>query len=425
MSGAHKFQSIIWKILMANKFIIAKYIRDRDTNGFYDEMISDRQTANLLQEDNTATTLFQDVDNALNELDYLTDLGYVEKRDSEINCIKYRYTMYYSYPIILPVGNFQLVGSTYPMEQSIVSTANKFDSICSTLEEFKKNVRSGIYPNLLDFSYTVDKKFYSDVYEIKNTYFDSLFFFTYESWTELWSSSPLGIPNREGFDEKKWRGVKQLVNVNLADKDKIDEEISSLEWKKDRFGMLILNGKAYWLMKDGNVINYNDFFTHQIFGLPDYLEPGFASIENYLSRIFEDSIAQFLQNKYNYFTKTRTKPAYLGGKEIDVEGYIQQPKQYTICECKFRLGNNAITLDELESFNEKIDGIRHNYENEESNFLQFWLVTNTCNIESEAVQYANANDIYVKIASLPTNWHRRADWSVLNLTTFKNPTMSI
>jgi hypothetical protein len=89
------------------------------------------------------------------------------------------------------------------------------------------------------------------VFEIKNTYLDALSFFTYESGTQLWSSSPLNIPNKAGFDEKRWQGVKHLANVNLADKNKIDKEISNLEWKRDRFGMLILNGKAYWLMNDG------------------------------------------------------------------------------------------------------------------------------------------------------------------------------
>src|SRR6188472_2897904 len=182
MSREHKFQSTIWKILMANKFIIAKYIRDRNTNGFYNEMISDRQTAHLLEEDNTIM-LFQDVDEALKELEYLTDLGYIEKKNSEINCIKYQYTLYYSYPIILPMGNLQLVGSVYPIEVLVVNTADKFEAIYSKLEELKKNVRSGIYPNLLDFNYTVDKKFYSEVYEIKNTYFDSLFFFPCKTGT--------------------------------------------------------------------------------------------------------------------------------------------------------------------------------------------------------------------------------------------------
>ncbi|HYA82409.1 MAG TPA: hypothetical protein VEH06_03025, partial [Candidatus Bathyarchaeia archaeon] len=112
---------------------------------------------------------------------------------------------------------------------------------------------------------------------------------------------------------------------------------------------------------------------------------------------------------------------YLGGREIDVQGYLQQPRQSLVCECKFRLRNNAITIDEFESFNEKIGKIRHKNEKERNDYLQFWLVTNTRNIESEAVIHAKANDIKIMIASLPTNWHRRADWSVLDLSLFENP----
>jgi hypothetical protein len=56
-----------------------------------------------------------------------------------------------------------------------------------------------------------------------------------------------------------------------------------------------------------------------------------------------------------------------------------------MCECKFGLGNNVISLDEFESYNDKIIKIRHNYENEGNHFLQFWLVTNSQNIESEAL----------------------------------------
>jgi hypothetical protein len=122
-------------------------------------------------------------------------------------------------------------------------------------------------------------------------WFDKCCFFTFDSETKLYCSSPLNIPNKEGIDEKSWRGIKYLPNTNLGDKNKIDEEITNLEWKRDKVGMLILNGKAYWLMNDASIINYNDFITHQIFGIPDYLEPGFASIENYLSRIF-DTLAE-------------------------------------------------------------------------------------------------------------------------------------
>jgi hypothetical protein len=61
------------------------------------------------------------------------------------------------------------------------------------LEEFRKNVNSGIYPNILDFNYTVDKKFYSIIYEVKDRYFDSLYFFPEGSEIKLYSSSPMNI----------------------------------------------------------------------------------------------------------------------------------------------------------------------------------------------------------------------------------------
>jgi hypothetical protein len=397
---------------MANKFIVAKYIQEKDMNGFHNEMISDRETANFLKNDNAAAILFRDVEEALRELEYLTDVGYIEKNNTEVIHIRYQYILYSSYPVILPIGNFQLSGSVYPIKEEVISTSDRFERIHRRLEEFKKNVNSGIYPNMLDFSYTIDKKFYSVVYEVKNMYFDALFFFTYPSETKLYSSSPLNIPNEKRIDEKRWRGIKHLADVNLSDKDKIDKEIAGLEWKQDRAGMLILNGKAYWLLNDGSVINYNDLMTSQIFGVPNYLDPGFASIENYLSRIFEDSIAHYLQDTESVFTRIRFRPQYLKDQEIDVQTYRPQSTESIVCECKFRLRNRAVTIDELEIFGNKAKIIKEKNENE--NF-QFWLVTNTQNIESEAINYAKKNNIQIMVASLPTNWHRRSDWSILDL----------
>jgi hypothetical protein len=238
-------------------------------------------------------------------------------------------------------------------------------------------------------------------------YFDSLFFFTYPSGTKLYSSSPLNIPNERRIDEKRWRGLKHLVDVNLSDKDKIDKEIVGLEWKQDRVGMLILNGKAYWLLNNGSIINYNDLITSHIFGVPDYLKPGFASIENYLSRIFEDSVAHYLQDRESVFTRIRFRPEFLKGEEIDVQTYQPPSTESIVCECKFRLRNRAITIDEIKIFRNKAKIIKE--KNETQNF-RFWLVTNTRNIESEAIYYAKENNIQIMIASLPSNWHRRSDW---------------
>ena len=95
-------------------------------------------------------------------------------------------------------------------------TSDRFGTIYKRLEEFKKNVNSGIYPNILDFKYTIDKKFYSTIYEVKDRYFDSLFFFAQDSENKLYTSLPLNIPNEERIDEKSWGGVRLLADSNLS-----------------------------------------------------------------------------------------------------------------------------------------------------------------------------------------------------------------
>src|SRR5215211_357494 len=158
MVDSNELQRQIWKVFMANKIIVAKYIQDNNRNGFYYEMIADLNTADSLCKDNTNNILFADVNKTINQLDYLSGLGYVEKRNSEINYIKYRYTLYYSYPLLLSIGDFQLPGNIYPFEESILITIENFKELSNKLEEFKRNVNSGIYANILDFRYKIEKK---------------------------------------------------------------------------------------------------------------------------------------------------------------------------------------------------------------------------------------------------------------------------
>ena len=133
----------------------------------------------------------------------------------------------------MPSGDIQFSGYVYPIHEVVTSTTNRFERVYKKLEEFKRNVNSGIYPNILNFSYTVDKKFYSVIYEVRDLYFDSLYFITDNSETKLYSSFPLNIPNKEEIDEKRWRGIRHLEDTDLSDKEKIDKEIANLEWKKN------------------------------------------------------------------------------------------------------------------------------------------------------------------------------------------------
>ena len=69
---------------------------------------------------------------------------------------------------------------------------------------------------------------------------------------------------------------------------------------------------------------------------------------------------------------------------------------------------------------EKIGKIVEKNKDEGNENFQFWLVTNTPNIKSEVVEYAKKNSLKIMIASIPSNWHRRSDWSISNLSMFEN-----
>jgi hypothetical protein len=82
---------------MVNKIIVSKYIEEKDENGFYNEMLVDANTANLLRTQ-IHNVLFADITQTLGQLDHFSKLGYVEKNISEINLVRYNYTVYYFYP---------------------------------------------------------------------------------------------------------------------------------------------------------------------------------------------------------------------------------------------------------------------------------------------------------------------------------------
>lgn len=403
----------LWKLLMINKIIVSEYIKKKDEDGFYDEMIADRKTSEVLRAQKIHDLIFANVTNTISELDQLSKLGYVEKKDCELNLMNYDYKLYYSYPSLLPMGYFHLPGNIYSVGERILLVTENYDDLEKQLHEFKRNVISGTYANILDFNFNVQNKFRSIVYEVRDKYFDSINFLEGDSTSRLHFTKPLNIPEH-GLEQKRWMFLPEAAPVSLEEKERVDEAIDNLELKKDRIGLLIVNSKAYWLMTNGSMINYHDEISKEIFGIPDYLVPGFLSLENYLSRIFEDSLAQYLQSKYGYFTQVRVTPPYLEDMEIDVFAN-KNPKTFTVCECKFRLRDREITVEELGLFHKKSLIVKQKNTVDGNEKFYFWFVTNSSNFSKDVLEYAKSNKIEFVIAKLSSNWQRRSDWSITRL----------
>ena len=167
-------------------------------------------------------------------------------------------------------------------------------------------------------------------------------------------------------------------------------------------------------MKNQKVIDYQDLVKKNLLGIPNFPDAFLISIENYLSRTFEDSVAQFLQTENNYYTKVRIKQHYLKGKEIDVLG-SNLSDEVIVCECKLRLRQNPITVKEIDSFIGKAKLIQSGNEEYKSKKLRFRLVTNMHEIEENALNTANDNGIEIGISTLSSNWQKRSNWKITNM----------
>ena len=408
-----QLQSYLWNLLTINKKIIFSYLQNKDETKMINEMFNNEEHGRLLQKEKYLNTILNDLTKTQEILEFFLSLGYIDSKEDLFYVIKYSVQNYHYHPFITPNGNIDLPGQIFSYKEIIVLSSQEYNKFLNQVKDFKSSVESGLYHTIFYFNYEIVEKFNSLVYEVKNKYFDTIYFFKPNECSLV---APMNIPDK-GNLIKKWRGItkKEADPITLDDfynKDIIDSRIDRLEWKRDRDGMIVFKGRAYWLKKDGEYENYHDYYERNILGIPDFLDRGIFSIENYISRIYEDSVGQYLHIQHGYDTRIRYKPNYLDGKEIDVFGEKISPRTFTVCECKLRLNDNPITLEEINYFYEKKEIIIKKERRSQSDKFYFWFITNTDKISEEVNQLAKQYKIDLKIGELPSNWKTRSDWSI-------------
>jgi hypothetical protein len=410
-----ELQSYLWNLLTVNKKIIFSYLENKDESKLINEMFNNEENGKLLKKAKYFDFILGNLSKTQSILDYFVKLGYVDKKEDNFYLINYSIEAYYYRPFITPNGTVDLPGLLTSNCITILLGSEEYYKFLREAADFKSRIESGLYHTLFSFTYKIIKEFSSLVYELKNKYFDSIYFFGPKDCKLV---APLNIPNNAS-DTKNWRpltleidGIEQITFDDFYNKDIIDNRIDNIKWKKDRDGMIVFKGRAYWLRKDGEYENFHDFYDRNILGIPNFLDRGIFSIENYMSRIYEDSVAQYLHMKHGYSTKTRYKPQYLDGKEIDVFAEKLTPRTFTVCECKLRLNDKPIIDVEITSFANKKDLIIKNEKRNLDDRFHFWFITNTKKIPEEIKELAKRNKIDLKLGELPSNWKTRADWSI-------------
>lgn len=350
----------------------------------------------------------------IDALEYLVELGYVEKREERIYNAGWQYV---AHPYLPHISVSGVVGisskSTMPYE-SFTLTSSQFEAFESTAKEFKLQVDAGKHPHITKFVYGVDFSYDTVVYELKEKYFDAIYvrYSKAEDRLIIDLVEPL-VESREGRDSKNWERIETIPSDKfLKGSTEIDPFVEKLEWKKKVTGILIFRDKAYWLIPaeiTPELVEDED----TPWKMPNYLAGDVLSYPNYMSRIFEDATADYLRQKYGYDAYTRIKPDYLENKEIDVFGVRSVlPRQIIVCECKLRFNVSPITMTEITSFYEKILKIKENEGKRGDTIFHFWFVSNSEIYEEGVHDYAKNVGIVMMKAKLSANWEKRANWKV-------------
>lgn len=214
--------------------------------------------------------------------------------------------------------------------------------------------------------------------------------------------------------EEEWRATELPANKKFNITLQIDGSVATIRL------IDVENGATWVSMTTASIADFSKAFSMLTFKTSEgnILPPKFSE-ENFLSRRFEEQVAAYLVRRFNYDAAVGIKPAYLDGKEIDVlaeKGVM--PKTITVCECKLRLNESPITIQELNDFAEKIVKIKQNETKRGEVKFFFWFVSNTDRTEDGVKESAKKERIELMKAELSKNWKGRSDWSVVEINTF-------
>ncbi len=210
---------------------------------------------------------------------------------------------------------------------------------------------------------------------------------------------------------EEWRTIKLPANRKLNITLQRDGSVTTIRVRDGGEGGMI------WASMTTSIADFSKPFSLLTFETSEsnILPPSFSE-ENFLSRRFEEQVASYLVRKFNYGYAVSMKPYYLDGKEIDVlaeKGVM--PKTITVCECKLRLNDSPITMQEVNDFAEKIVKIKQNETKRGEVTFYSWFVTNTDKLEEGVREFTKKEGIELKRAKLSNNWKHRSDWSVLEI----------
>jgi hypothetical protein len=411
-----------WSILVRNKIVQSRKINNRiEKANLSPSSLEDAKVKESVDKYGYYDVAHDQPVDILRALALFVKLGYVTKKQDRVYNMGLHYVAHPYIPYVMPSGSLGITSAIALQNESFDLRSSQYEVFIETATRFRDQLNAGKHPHITEFDFGVNFAYETEIYELENKYFDALYVIHSSAENRLIVElvEPF-VHNHNGKDSKNWKRLKEIDSkLFLKGSNAIAPLIDGLEWKKKITGIIIHKDKAYTIIPVGRAKEILEEPKDSYWSMPNYLEQDVFSYENYLSRTFEDSTADYLREKYGYGTKTRFKPIYLANREIDVFAEKGLGRDKTICECKLRINNSPITMDELERFAEKIPIIRENESKRVAPNFHFWLVTNSHTMQEGVVEYAEKMGIEIMEAKLPANWKKRSDWSIVAISKFR------
>lgn len=341
--------------------------------------------------------------------------GYISKKKDVIHNVFYYFDAFPYVPFLSPSGMVGIKVNTKTEIRNVTLNGEQFGRFMESAKLFKSRVKGGKHPHISRFEYGENYNYETDIFETRPEVYDTLWlsFDRSKQVLDVQLTEPFVVRTAE-TEKKDWKRIGSITEHDfLGDSDRVISVARDLPWKKKIVGILEVDDNCYYVPQPGSVEELRAELGGTRLAIPDFLGGGNFSYENYMARIFEDSVADYLRTEHSYEVKTRIRPKYLDGGELDV--FAQRglsPIEITCCECKLRFNDQALDLSDVESFQKKIGLVIENESRRSTAKFHFWLVTNAKSVEPNVPQSCKGFGIEVIQTTLSHNWQQRPDWKV-------------
>jgi hypothetical protein len=313
--------SKVWFDLMNHKRIQVKTVIARiSKENLSSESLKDPEVSEQVERFGYYDVATIKCESALKSLEHLVQLGYVDKRTDTIYNVNLHYkALHHLLPYVLPDGRLEISSLSSSFNKIVKLDSRQYKTFKDSVRIFTNQilVKQGGHKYITEFDYSEEFYYKTQIYEVKDKYFDALFLTYSDSTKSLVTELVKPEVLSKGENNKKnWIKVEEIdSNIFLSESKKVDVLIDQLDWKKKFIGIIIHDGKAY-IATQHNIETSKEKKNESLKTTDNWLA---IPYENFISRIFEDATAEYFKEKHYYHSaKTRYKPPYLKPKEIDV-----------------------------------------------------------------------------------------------------------